>query len=109
MRKFKRVLVESYVGAIGLGYLLAQIVLHFANIFASPVEIWITRVELWTGGPRAAVLHPAASPSSLAFALPELVRFVVLLLIWFALLYWLYLRPESAESVAPAPKAGLAD
>ena len=38
LERFKRALVESFIGAIGLGYLLAQGILHFVNIFASPVQ-----------------------------------------------------------------------
>lgn len=37
LNRLKRTLVESFVGAIALGYLLAQTILHFVNIFASPV------------------------------------------------------------------------
>src|SRR6185437_5096899 len=39
--RLKRTLVESYVGAIALGYLLAQVILHFVEIFASPVAVWV--------------------------------------------------------------------
>src|SRR5690349_8300621 len=32
-KRLKRTLVESYVGAIALGYLLAEVILYFAYIF----------------------------------------------------------------------------
>ena len=113
MHKLKRVLVDSYIGAIGLGYLLAEILEHFVNIFASPVAIWVTQTGFFLRGPRTVILGQASRPSPIAYAIPELVRFVVLLLLWFVLLYWLYLKPEqpdeSAKPVAPAPEAGPAD
>jgi hypothetical protein len=41
LRRLKRVLVESFVGAIALGYLLAQGLLHFVYIFTSPFSEWL--------------------------------------------------------------------
>ena len=95
----KRFLVESYVGAIALGYLLAQDVMHFVNIFASPVASWISRKQLGSAAPGVATgfsLDPAA---------PELIKFGLLLLVWFLLMRWLYFKPlegKSFESVANA-------
>ena len=43
LERLKRALVESFVGAIALGYLLAQGILHFVNIFASPIAGWVSR------------------------------------------------------------------
>ncbi len=36
-KRVRRVLVEGFVGAIAFGYILAQAILHFVNIFASPL------------------------------------------------------------------------
>jgi hypothetical protein len=41
--RFKQALVESYIGAIGLGYLFAQCVLHFVSLFALPLTAWVSR------------------------------------------------------------------
>jgi hypothetical protein len=90
--------VESFVGAIALGYLLAQAILDFVNIFASPVVGWISRKWYW-----GLTQHASALPGfSLQDALPDAVRFFVLLLVWFVLLRWLYFKPlkkETSESV----------
>ena len=87
--RFKRVLVESYIGAIALGYMLAEDIVHFVNIFSSPVVAWVTRNEYREFEPR-----PAGSGGfSLEAALPELMGFLVLLLVWYALFRWLYLKP----------------
>jgi hypothetical protein len=97
--RLKQALVESYVAAIALGYLLAQSILHFVNIFASPVAGWISRKQY--GG---LVPGTTALPGfSLQDALPELVRFVLLLLVWYVLLRWLYFKPLNKETSAPVP------
>ena len=82
-------LVDSYVGAVALGYLLAQCVLHFANVFANPVAGWITRGEY-----KDVVTHGMPMVGfTFKDGLPELVRFVLLLAVWFVLVRWLYLTP----------------
>lgn len=97
--RLKRTLVESYVGAIALGYLLAQVILHFVEIFASPVAAWVERNYYQSIIPRTT---PSAG-SSFQDALPELERFLVLLLVWYLLLRWLYFKPFKKETCAPSP------
>jgi hypothetical protein len=97
--RLKQALVESYVGAIALGYLFAQGILHFVNIFASPVAGWISREQY--GG-----LVPATGSLpgfSLQDALPEVVRFFLILLVWFVLLRWLYFKPLKKETSGSVP------
>jgi len=87
-------MVESFVGAIALGYLLAQCILHFVNIFASPVGVWFVRDEF-----RAIVPHTTGSARGLlGAALPEFVTFFLLLLVWYLLLRWLYFTPLKKET-----------
>ena len=94
--RMKQALVESYVGAIALGYLFAQGVLHFVNIFVSPVAGWLSRKQY------GELMHPTTgfSPQD---ALPELVRFFLLLLVWYVLLRWLYFKRLTEDTVAPVP------
>jgi hypothetical protein len=97
--RLKQALVDSYVGAIALGYLFAQGILHFVNIFASPVAHWISRKQY--GG-----LVPGRTglPGfSLQDALPEVISFALLLVVWFVLLRWLYFRPLTREISEPMP------
>lgn len=73
--------------------------LHFVGIFTSPVAGWISRKQY--GG-----LVPGTNSLpgfSLQDALPELVRFVLLLLVWYVLLRWLYFEPLKKETCAPMP------
>jgi ABC-type dipeptide/oligopeptide/nickel transport system permease component len=97
--RLKQALVESFVGAIALGYLLAQCILHFVNIFTSPVGVWFMRNEY-----RAIVPHTAGLACGLLrAALPEFVTFFLLLLVWYVLVRWLYLTPLKKETSEPAP------
>jgi hypothetical protein len=93
LNRLKRALVESFVGAIALGYVLAQIIMHFVNIFASPIGAWIARDEYHRLAPQSSA--PMGFPYRRA--LPELVSFLLLLLVWFALLRWLYWKPVTLD------------
>jgi len=88
--RLKQSLVESYVGAIALGWLFAQGILHFANIFAAPIAGWVSRSEY-----RRFADHATNIPSNLMLrdALPELARSCSLLLLGYVLLRWLYFKP----------------
>jgi hypothetical protein len=97
--RLKRALVESFVGAIALGYLLAQCILHFVNIFASPLTSWVARNEYRQIVPGSAVLNAF----SLEDALPDLVRFLFLFLVWYLLVRWLYFTPLKKEVSEQAP------
>ena len=97
--RLKQALVESYVGAIALGYLFAQSVLHFVNIFASPIAGWASRKQYGEFVPHTTA--PEGFP--LQDALPELVRFFLLLLVWYILLRWLYFKPINKQTSEPLP------
>lgn len=84
---------------VALGYLFAQGVLHFVNIFASPVAGWISRKQYGEFVPRTT----GSAGFSLQDALPELTRFLLLLLVWYFLLRWLYFKPPKKEITEPAP------
>ena len=43
--RLKRALGTSFVGAIALGWVFAQGILHFAYIFTAPVAGWLMRRE----------------------------------------------------------------
>jgi hypothetical protein len=99
--RMKRALVESFVGAIALGYLLAQCILHFVGIFASPISGWVSRNNYRPIIPSGAGL----AGFSLKDALPDLSRFVVLFLVWYLLVRWLYFTPPKTDASQPAPNS----
>jgi hypothetical protein len=89
LKKLKRNLVQSYVGAIGLGYLLAHAVLYLVGAFTSPIAKWLGRREYGH-----LIEHQNGQVGfSLQDALPDLAGFLVLLLVWYFLMRWLYFKP----------------
>ena len=93
--QLKRTLVESFIGAIALGWLFAQGIYHFVNILAQPLTNWAIRSEI------RRIPGMASRPSDflVRFAVPELLRSAGLLLFGYLLLRWLYFKPLP-ESVA---------
>jgi hypothetical protein len=98
LEQLKRTLVESYVGAIAMGWLLTTAILDFVSIFSSPVQGWVSRNEY------RALSHTAAPVGlQLQEALPELIKAFLVLLIWYFLFRWLYLKPTRISSSESAP------
>jgi len=98
--RLKRALTESYIGAIALGWLLAQDIMQFVGIFATPVGEWVSQrvypgLRAQTGGPHGI---------SFEFGLPEVIRFLLILAIWYGLVRWLYFSPQNAAAVSAAPR-----
>ena len=100
--RLRRVLVESYVGAIAMGWVLADCISHFVGIFSAPIAGWVSQKNYHD------LTQKMTGPQltgSLAFpfqdALPELVRTVLFLLIWYAVVRWLYYKPFAPTSLQP--------
>lgn len=93
-KPLKAALVNSYVGAIGLGWLFGQGIMHVASIFSAPVEGWFARREYGALLERANTMRGF----SLQDSLPELVKSLSLLLVGYLLLRWLYFTPLTVES-----------
>ncbi|HKW88849.1 MAG TPA: hypothetical protein VJN21_08840 [Candidatus Acidoferrales bacterium] len=100
LERIKRAVVESYIGAIALGYLLAAVILNFVRIFATPLSVWVAethhRGEL-----------PSVPTASFTFqdAYPEIVEFVLSLVLWYLLFYWLYMKAARAEKSQTAAES----
>ena len=88
------------MGAIALGWLLAQGIVDFVGIFSAPVASWVSQ-NTYREITQKATTGWAGFPFQLA--LPELVRTVLLVLIWYALFHWLYLRSFKRNLTEPAP------
>lgn len=95
--------MQSFVGAIALGYLLAQVILHFVGIFASPVQGWIAQKELH--GLKPGTIASGSAKVPLQYAMPELIRFLLLGLVWYVLMRWLYFKPIKEERPEPSPNS----
>jgi hypothetical protein len=96
LERFRSALVKSYVGAIAIGWLVAQGLTDAVNIFASPLMMWFTQ-KLF---PQPSSLF--SSPRNPGFpywlALPPFVRASLLLLIAFLMLRWLYWEPSQRHA-----------
>ena len=99
VNRLKQALVESYVGAIALGYIFAQCVLHFVSIFASPVAAWVAYNQYGKLMP-STTAPEGFSPQT---SLPDLIKFVLLLVLWIALMRWLYFEPLKNSTSDPVP------
>jgi hypothetical protein len=95
--RLKNVLVSSYVGAIALGWIFAQGILHFANIFSAPIAGWVTRREY-----RGLMEHGTVTGFTLRDSLPELAKSVSLLAVGYFLLRWLYFGSPEKQNIAEA-------
>jgi hypothetical protein len=98
LERLRKGLVRSFVGAIALGWVFAQGILHFAYVFSAPIAGWLTRREY-----RGIVDH-AAMGFSLRDALPELVKSISLLVVAYLLLRWLYYKPLEPETREAVPE-----
>jgi hypothetical protein len=97
-KRLKDSLVRSFVGAITLGWIFSQAILHFAYIFSTPIASWLSRrlyADVLTEHGRAV---RGFSPQE---AIPELVKSIALLLLGYGLLRWLYFEPtpKPAENI----------
>ena len=99
IERLKRSLVDSFVGAIALGWLFAQSIVHFVDIFSAPVSGWIIRSEF------PQFTNSVLAPTGFLFreALPDLIRSFSLLLAGYILLRWLYFEPLKNEPPEPMP------
>jgi hypothetical protein len=94
--RLKRTLVDSYIGAIALGWLLAQDIMYFVGIFSTPVASWVSQNTYREMTQKATGL--AGFPFQAA--LPELVRAFLLLMVWSVLIRCGTRLPRSKKSCA---------
>jgi hypothetical protein len=95
--------VTSFVGAIALGWLFAQGIWSFANIFSAPIAGWLARRAYGD------FVERSNTPTGLSLhdAVPELVRCVSLLLVGYFLLRWLYFTPLDQETTESGAEQSL--
>ena len=96
LERLKSALTKSYVGAIAVGWLVAQGLIDVSSIIVAPVTAWITN-RLNSQG--YDLFRPPQNPNlPYWLALPPLIRALVILLIAFLLLRWLYFEPAAQPS-----------
>jgi len=102
LERLRSALVKSYVGAIAIGWLVAQGFTDVSSIFAAPLTAWITQRLSSEDSGIFRVPHNPAVPYWMA--VPPLIRAVLLLLIAFLLLRWLYFEPAQKQISAQLPE-----
>lgn len=99
-KRLKHALVSSYVGAIAVGWILAQGILHFAYMFSTPITSWIARSEY-----RGIMEQSTIKGFALRDGVPDLLRSIALLVLGYLLLRWLYFgqleEPEVEDTGRP--------
>jgi hypothetical protein len=95
--RIRTVLVRSFIGTIVIGTLIAQSVFQLANAVTWPLLRWFEALN--QRQPMAgSVMNPQPLPHlDLLLGFPHLLSAVLQLLVAWALLHWLYLRPEPGE------------
>lgn len=93
-------LVESYAGVIVVGWLLADGLVRFAEMFAAPVLSRVSQLE-W----RAFLSSPLNQSFPYQAALPDAISAVLLLLIGYGLLRWLYYPRAEGRASSAAEEA----
>ena len=76
--RMRRALVESLIGAIALGYLLALDVGYFVNVFVTPVASWATRRDYQELTRQVMARTQASAGFPFRDALPQLGSFLLL-------------------------------
>jgi hypothetical protein len=93
--RLKTVLVESFVGAIALGWVFAQAILHLISAVTAPISEWEQQrflSELRVGDH---LRYP------LLAWIPELIAAIALAAVGLLLLRWLYYTPIASRSAGP--------
>jgi hypothetical protein len=105
-KRLRQVLVESFVGAIALGWILAQGISHLTASFTSPLAAWVMQKEMQSFQSSAQSSPAGWESAALQRAVLELVRAVALLVFCYVLLRWLYYTPlqETSAEVTPNPE-----
>lgn len=98
-RRLKTALVDSFVGAIALGYLLAEALENLGFAVVAPLKHRMEQKELYWLSPTSVV------PPSLSFrpALVPLIEGIIYLLLALVLLRWLYYDAPKNENSPQMP------
>ncbi len=100
LERMKTALVDSYAGAIALGWLFAMGITRFVGVFIEPVTVWMTRRQSWEIYSAGAT--SPAFPFQLVFS--QLLTSASYLLIGYGLLRWLYYPAKEKQDPEGAPE-----
>jgi hypothetical protein len=93
LSNMKTALVDSYVGAIALGWLFAEGITRFVSIVTEPFQSWLAQRQFWKANHFSSATPGYPFPEALSLLLMSL----FLLLIAYGLLRWLYYPPQESK------------
>jgi hypothetical protein len=99
--RLKKALVESYVGAIALGWMFAQSVFHLIGAITDPLTTWERQRILFSELRIGEARQPRITIQS---SIPDLIAALALALVCLLLLRWLYYSPIEEESTLAGTK-----
>lgn len=97
LKRLRDILVRSFVGALALGWVFAQAIMHFSYMIAAPMTQWLARREY----NRLTLRADISTRFSVLDAVPELLQSLVLFVVGYILLRWLYFRPLADPATSP--------
>jgi predicted Kef-type K+ transport protein len=97
--RIKRALVESFAGAIAIGWLLSQGIFHCVQLVILPLTVWAQTKFEQAHDPARSILYeePVRLPYERVGS--ELLMVLLLLLLAFLLLRWLYMEPAPQPAI----------
>lgn len=99
LERLRNALVNSFAGAIAVGWLFAEGIQHLVAMFATPISYWAQQQA--RRSQMSGVLLPDSAPFPYQLALPQMLSAAALLAIAFALLAWLYFPAEGSAGDSP--------
>jgi hypothetical protein len=104
--RLKIALVDSYAGAIALGFLFAEGIQRVAYIFSEPVTQWLMQRFREQQNSRYPAIYQVPPRFPFEMAIPQLFTALFLLGASYVLLRWLYFPAGEKQEQTPEPEEG---
>ena len=105
LERLRTALVDSYAGAIAVGWLVAEGLISATRIVTQPIEMWAE----WSELARPGIDFQSSRTFPWQASLPPLISAVLLLLAACGLLRWLYWTAPEVAQVGRLDREGPAD
>lgn len=99
MNRIREVLRNEYIGAVAIGFLLAQLIAIVIGFIMRPINFYLDRAA----SPTSVFSHSKTDPFPLASLIGLAINIVLLGLISFLFLRFLYLKPADEEANGGTP------
>jgi hypothetical protein len=99
MNRIREVLRNEYIGAVAIGFLLAQLLVIVISLIMRPINFYVDRAA----SPTSVFGYSKIEPFPLASLIGPVINIVLLGLISFLFLRFLYLKPTGDEADKGTP------